>query len=37
MLERFDKEAETLIVLPSGNWQNPLYGQLCQAIEVTGL
>jgi len=35
--ERFDKEAETLIVLPSSNWQNPLYGQLCHAIEVTAL
>jgi SAM-dependent methyltransferase len=35
--KRFDKEAETLIVLPSGNWQNPLYGQLCHAIEVTAL
>jgi hypothetical protein len=35
--ERFDKEAETLIALPSSNWQNPLYGQLCHAIEVTAL
>jgi len=35
--ERFDKEAETLIVLPSGNWQNPLYGHLCHAIELTAV
>jgi SAM-dependent methyltransferase len=35
--ERFDKEAETLIALPSGSWQSPLYGQLCHAVEVTAL
>jgi SAM-dependent methyltransferase len=35
--ERFDKEAETLITIPTNNWQNPLYGQLCHAIEVTAL
>ena len=36
-IDRFDKEAETLLVLPPGNWQNALYGQLCHAIEVTAL
>lgn len=35
--ERFDKEAETLITIPAANWQKPLYGQLCHAIEVTAL
>lgn len=35
--QRFDREAETLLVLPSANWQNALYGQLCNAIEVTAL
>jgi len=34
---RFDKEAETLVILPTGNWQNSLYGQLSHAIEVTAL
>jgi len=34
---RFDKEAETLLVMPTDNWQNALYGQLCNAIEVTAL
>lgn len=35
--QRFDKEAETLLVLPTVNWQNSLYGQMCNAIEVTVL
>lgn len=35
--KRFDKEAETLLVIPSINWQNALYGQMCNAIEVTAL
>lgn len=34
---RFDKEAETLLTLPQANWQNALFGQLCNAIEVTAL
>jgi SAM-dependent methyltransferase len=34
---RFDKEAETLLVMPENNWQNALYGQMCNAIEVTAL
>jgi len=34
---RFDKEAETLLVMPTDNWQNALYGQLCNAIEVAAL
>lgn len=33
----FDTEAETLLVLPTVNWQNALYGQMCNAIEVTAL
>ena len=35
--QRFDKEAGTLLVMPTNNWQNALYGQLCNAIEVTAL
>ena len=35
--QRFDKEAETLLVMPTANWQNALYGQMCNAIEVTAL
>lgn len=35
--QRFDKEAETLLVIPPSNWQNALYGQMCNAIEVTAL
>jgi hypothetical protein len=35
--QRFDKEAETLLVLPPTSWQNVLYGQLCNAVEVTAL
>lgn len=35
--QRFDKEAETLLVMPPANWQNALYGQMCNAIEVTAL
>lgn len=35
--QRFDREAETLLVIPTVNWQNALYGQLCNAIEVTAL
>lgn len=34
---RFDKEAETLLTLQEGNWQSQLYGQMCNAIEVTAL
>lgn len=34
---RFDKEAETLIPLDGSNWQGQLYGQMCNAIEVTAL
>jgi hypothetical protein len=34
---RFDKEAETLVPLQEGNWQSQLYGQMCNAIEVTAL
>ena len=36
-IQRFDKEAETLLAIPSTNWQNVLYGQLCNAVEVTAL
>lgn len=35
--QRFDKEAETLLVTPPTNWQNALYAQMCNAIEVTAL
>ena len=35
--QRFDKEAETLLVMPLDNWQNALYGQMCNAVEVTAL
>jgi len=35
--QRFDKEAETLIVIPTANWQNPLFSQMCSAVEVTAL
>ena len=35
--QRFDKEAETLLVMPPDNWQNALYGQMCNAVEVTAL
>ena len=34
---RFDKEAETLTPLRGSNWQSHLYGQMCNAIEVTAL
>ncbi|CAN1541450.1 HNH nuclease [Burkholderiaceae bacterium] len=34
---RFDKEAETLLPLQESNWQSQLYGQMCNAIEVTAL
>jgi hypothetical protein len=34
---KFNKEAETLIVLPKTNWQNALFGQLVQAIEMTAM
>jgi CRISPR/Cas system Type II protein with McrA/HNH and RuvC-like nuclease domain len=34
---QFDKEAETLMVLPKVNWQNVLFGQLTTAIEMTAL
>lgn len=35
--QRFDKEAETLLILPRANWQNAIYAQMCNAIEVTAL
>lgn len=35
--QRFDKEAETLLVMPPANWQNALYSHMCNAIEVTAL
>ena len=35
--QRFDKEAETLLVMPPENWQNALYGHMCNAVEVTAL
>ena len=34
---RFDKEAETLMPMPTTNWQHALYGNLCNAVEVTAL
>lgn len=34
---RFDKEAETLASLQVNDWQSQLYGQMCNAIEVTAL
>jgi hypothetical protein len=34
---QFEKEAETLMVLPKVNWQNVLFGQLTTAIEMTAL
>ena len=34
---RFDKEAETLSPLQGSNWQGQLFGQMCNAIEVTAL
>jgi hypothetical protein len=34
---RFDKEAETLAPVQGNNWQSQLYGQMCNAIEVTAL
>lgn len=34
---KFFKEAESLVVLPRENWQVPLFGQLCLAIEMTAL
>jgi len=34
---RFDQEATTLISMPKTNWQNALFGQMCEAIEVTAL
>jgi SAM-dependent methyltransferase len=35
--QRFDKEAETLLVMPTANWQNPLFSQMCSAVEITAL
>ena len=35
--QRFDREAETLLIIPSANWQNALHNQLCNAIETTAL
>lgn len=34
---RFDQEASTLIATPKTNWQTALFGQMCEAIEVTAL
>ena len=33
----FQREAETLLVLPLNNWQNALFGQLSASIEMTAL
>jgi len=33
----FQREAETLLILPSNNWQNALFGQLAASIEMTAL
>jgi SAM-dependent methyltransferase len=35
--QRFDKEAEPLLFIPTTNWQNALFGELCNSIEVTAL
>jgi hypothetical protein len=35
--EKFNKEAETLLILPQNNWQNSLFGHLTVAIEMTAL
>jgi SAM-dependent methyltransferase len=35
--QRFDTEAETLLPTLPLNWQNALYGELCNAVEVTAL
>ena len=34
---KFNKEAETLLILPATDWQNPLFGQMSSAIEMTAL
>jgi hypothetical protein len=34
---KFFREAKSLVVLPRENWQAPLFGQLCSAIEMTAL
>jgi hypothetical protein len=34
---KFFREAESLLFLPRENWQAPLFGQLCSAIEMTAL
>ena len=34
---KFNKEAETLLLLPANNWQNYLFGQMSTAIEMTAL
>jgi hypothetical protein len=34
---KFIKEAETLLRLPTNNWQNPLFNQMAVAIEITAL
>jgi len=34
---RFDKEAETLLMLQKHNWQHSLFGQMTLAIEMTAL
>ena len=34
---KFNKEAETLLILPATNWQNSLFGQMSAAIEMTAL
>jgi SAM-dependent methyltransferase len=35
--QRFDKEAETLLMMPTANWQNLLFSQMCSAVEITAL
>jgi hypothetical protein len=34
---KFKKEAETLLVLPTTNWQNSMFGHMSAAIEMTAL
>lgn len=35
--DRFDQEAATLVSMPKLNWQNALFEQMCEAIEITAL
>ena len=34
---KFNKEAETLLILPATDWQNSLFSQMSAAIEMTAL